>query len=135
LHAYSYVDADPTGTISQRLNQTDVDGTVSYTEAAQPSTTTGVAEQTPGVFALEQNSPNPCTPSTRIDFTTTKEGPASLRVFDLLGREVAVPVNENRAPGRYSERFDAGRVVSEVYIYMLRTPEGERSSSRMVIST
>jgi hypothetical protein len=133
FHSYSYVDADPAGAVSYRLKQMDLDGTVNYTDPVQLSTTTGVAEQKPDVFALEQNFPNPFNPSTRIAFTTTKEGPVSLRVYDLLGREVALLVNENRVPGRYDERFDAGRLASGVYIYTLKTPEGERSS-RMVLS-
>jgi len=97
---------------------------------------TSVAESAPersSSFALEHNYPNPFNPSTQIAFTTTKEGPVSLRVYDILGREVAVLFNGNRNPGHYTERFDGGRVASGVYIYVLRSSEGQRSG-RMVLS-
>jgi hypothetical protein len=99
------------------------------------SNVTGVA-QSPNVsstFALKPNYPNPFNPSTQIAFSITKEGPVSLRVYDILGREVATLVNENRKPGQYTERFDGSRVASGVYMYVLRSSEGHLTS-RMLLS-
>lgn len=95
---------------------------------------TGVAGITqPTVYSLSQNYPNPFNPSTQISFATTKAGPVSLRVYDILGREVATLVNETLPPGQYTERFDGSRVASGVYIFVLKSGEGQRSN-RMVLS-
>jgi hypothetical protein len=82
---------------------------------------------------LNPNYPNPFNPSTQIAFSTTKEGPVSLRVYDVLGREVVTLVNENRKAGEYTERFDGSRLASGVYMYVLQSAEG-RLTSRMVLS-
>jgi hypothetical protein len=99
------------------------------------SNLTGIA-QSPNVsstFALKPNYPNPFNPSTRISFSITKEGPVTLRVYDILGREVATLVNETRKPGQYTERFDGSRLASGVYMYVLRSSEGQLTS-RMILS-
>ena len=87
----------------------------------------------PAKFSLTQNFPNPFNPSTQIVFSVTKEGPVTLRVFDILGREVATLVNGNRKPGEYTERFDGTRLASGVYMYVLQAAEG-RLTSRMILS-
>jgi hypothetical protein len=56
----------------------------------------------------------------------------SLRVYDILGREVATLVSENRKPGQYTERFDGSRMASGVYMYVLRSSEGQLTS-RMIL--
>jgi chitinase len=78
-------------------------------------------------FVLEDNYPNPFNPTTRIDYTVgVISGQSSvvsdvrLVVYDVLGREVAVLVNEKKSPGRYSERFNASRLASGVYLYRLQ---------------
>ncbi len=95
----------------------------------------------PAEYVLTQNYPNPFNPSTTIEYTVPKAGgqPASgdrlaagdrpavgervgrvrLAVYDLLGREVALIVDEEQRPGRYSVRFDAGPLSSGVYFYRL----------------
>lgn len=87
----------------------------------------------PETFSLTQNFPNPFNPSTQIVFSVTKEGPVTLRVFDILGREVATLVNGNRKAGEYSERFVGSRLASGVYMYVLQSAEG-RLTSRMILS-
>jgi ligand-binding sensor domain-containing protein len=84
-------------------------------------------------FKLGQNYPNPFNPSTQIAFSITKGGPVSLRVYDILGHELATLVNENLKPGQYTERFDGSRVASGVYVYVLRSSEG-LLTSKMVLS-
>ena len=79
----------------------------------------------PSRFLLNANYPNPFNPSTLISFSTTREGPVALRIYDILGREVATLVNENRKPGKYTERWDGGRASSGVYVYVLRSSEGQ----------
>jgi hypothetical protein len=86
---------------------------------------TGVEEEAastvPGGFALMQNYPNPFNPSTTIGFRVSGLGSrfVKLTVFDLLGREVAVLVNEKREPGDYSVTWNAGGITSGVYYYVL----------------
>ena len=92
------------------------------------SPTTAVVAEPPGTmptaFRLEQNYPNPFNPATVIRFTVAAPSPegarglygVSLRVYDLLGREVAVLVNEEKPTGSYTVRFDGSRLPSGVYL-------------------
>ena len=84
---------------------------------------TDVGEQTashiPRYSELRQNYPNPFNPTTNIGFRIADFGLVRLAVYDLLGREVAVPVNEWKAPGSYEARFDASGLASGVYLYRL----------------
>jgi hypothetical protein len=74
----------------------------------------------PQSLALEQNYPNPFNPSTRIGFQILDFGFASLKVFDILGREVATLVNEQLKPGSYEATFDGSRLSSGIYFYRLQ---------------
>jgi hypothetical protein len=81
-----------------------------------------VTANAPEIFSLEQNYPNPFNPATRIRFSIPASAPdkVSLRVFDLLGREVASLVNETLAAGIYEATFDATRLSSGTYFYRLQ---------------
>ena len=91
------------------------------------------ARQLPEIYALAQNYPNPFNPSTRISFSITKEGPVSLQVYDVLGREVATLVNENRKAGQYTEQFNGNQTASGVYMYVLRSSEGQLVGRMMLL--
>jgi hypothetical protein len=80
----------------------------------------------PKDFALYQNYPNPWNPSTTIEYDLPKAAQVSLTVYDLLGREVAILVNETEEPGKYSVQCDGSHLTSGVYFYRLqaRRPEG-----------
>ncbi len=71
-------------------------------------------------FNLEQNYPNPFNPSTTIKFSVPTNEFITLKVYDVLGNEVTTLVNEQRAPGTYEVRFDAGSLASGVYVYKLQ---------------
>ncbi|MBF8296050.1 MAG: 5'-Nucleotidase domain protein, partial [Bacteroidetes bacterium] len=88
-------------------------------------TATIVEEQSeiPAVFALEQNYPNPFNPTTNFEFRIANLGLVKLLVFDLLGREVAVLVNEEKPAGTYRATWDAGKMSSGVYFYRLTAGE------------
>jgi hypothetical protein len=73
----------------------------------------------PVEFALYQNYPNPFNPGTSFEFRVPSSGLVTLSVYDLLGREIATLVNEVRAPGAYTERWDASSLSSGVYFYKL----------------
>lgn len=75
----------------------------------------------PQQFVLEQNYPNPFNPSTNIRFSIVKGASVSLKVYDVLGKEVATLVNEYLEPGTYSSSFSARSLSSGLYFYRLRS--------------
>ncbi|TSA23030.1 T9SS C-terminal target domain-containing protein [bacterium] len=83
---------------------------------------TGVTERElqPTRFSLSQNFPNPFNPSTAISYQLAAVGFATLKVFDVLGREVATLVSGNRAAGVHTIRWDAPSMPSGVYFYRLQ---------------
>jgi glucuronoarabinoxylan endo-1,4-beta-xylanase len=85
--------------------------------------TTSVDDSTPlpETFKLLQNYPNPFNPTTRIGYSIPANSYISLKVFDLLGQEVATLFEGNRDAGSYIEKFDCTRLASGVYLYRLKT--------------
>ncbi len=81
------------------------------------STASGVPE----VFALKQNFPNPFNPATRISYSIQRKQNITLKIFDLLGREIATLVDQQQTPGLYEITWDAGACESGVYFYRLQT--------------
>ncbi|HMS65898.1 MAG TPA: T9SS type A sorting domain-containing protein [Ignavibacteria bacterium] len=73
----------------------------------------------PDNFSLKQNYPNPFNPTTNIEFAISGSGFVSLKIYDILGKEVAALVNENLNSGTYNYRFDASALNSGVYFYSL----------------
>ena len=70
-------------------------------------------------YSLSQNYPNPFNPVTKINYSIPKSSLTKLRVYDLLGREVATLVNDMKQPGMYSVDFDGTNFSSGVYFYKL----------------
>jgi hypothetical protein len=77
------------------------------------------SESMPAVVSLDQNYPNPFNPSTTIKFELPRASLVSLKVYDILGREVSVLVNDRKEPGAYEVRFDGSNLASGVYFYRL----------------
>jgi CubicO group peptidase (beta-lactamase class C family) len=88
-----------------------------------PPISTGMKEHEamPTRFALEQNYPNPFNPNSDIRYQISEFGIVKLAVYDILGREVAVLVNELKAPGTYQVRFDAAGLPSGIYFCRLQS--------------
>ena len=85
-------------------------------------TVTGVGNnETPVSFKLSQNYPNPFNPVTKITYALPKSGLVTLRVYDILGREVALLINEVKSAGNYSVDFNAFNFTSGVYFYKLES--------------
>jgi hypothetical protein len=87
----------------------------------------------PGQFRLEQNFPNPFNPSTVLRVQLPEAGVVKLEVYDVLGRNVALLVNEKRNAGRHDVRWDAFGLPSGVYI--CRMTAGNFSASRKMLLT
>jgi hypothetical protein len=87
--------------------------------------TTGIKDTNAGVipkqFALHQNYPNPFNPSTTIQYQIPKANHVTLNVFDVLGREVATLVNEQKPAGTYTVQFEGSGLTSGVYFYRLQS--------------
>lgn len=71
-------------------------------------------------FVLEQNYPNPFNPTTKISFSIPSAGNYSLKVYDILGKEVASLVEEYKIAGNYEVVFNASNLPSGMYIYRLQ---------------
>jgi hypothetical protein len=134
---YTYLDQNvPSGRLYYRLKQIDLDGTIHYSDPISVDILTDVLEApTPTAYVLQQNYPNPFNPSTKIKFSIpvgTEHAPSLLRVYDVLGREVATLVNESLPPGSYEVTFDAAGLASGVYFYRL-TVGAFMQAKRMVL--
>jgi hypothetical protein len=92
-----------------------VDDIKLYTYCADIINSIGNTEQLPAKYSLEQNYPNPFNPVTRINYAIAKQGLVKLSVFDILGREVSVLVNEVKAPGHYTIDFNSTGLSSGIY--------------------
>jgi hypothetical protein len=90
------------------------------------------ASDLPIDFGLDQNYPNPFNPTTEIGFRITDFEMVSLKVFDVLGREVATLVNEEKSPGSYSVRWDATNVGSGMYFCRLES-NGQPEIKKMLL--
>ncbi|MBK7228181.1 MAG: T9SS type A sorting domain-containing protein [Ignavibacteriales bacterium] len=74
----------------------------------------------PDDFVLNQNYPNPFNPSTIISWQSPVSGWQTLKVYDVLGKEVATLVNEFKPIGKYEIEFNASKLSSGVYFYQLK---------------
>lgn len=84
-----------------------------------PITGVGNHNSAPDKYYLSQNYPNPFNPETRINYSIMKAGLVSLKVYDMLGREVAVLVNSYKTAGNYIVEFKASELSSGIYYYKL----------------
>ncbi|MGD1007418.1 MAG: S8 family serine peptidase [Ignavibacteriaceae bacterium] len=76
--------------------------------------------QIPTVYALFNNYPNPFNPSTIIQYQLPTNGMVTIKVYDILGREVKTLVNDYKTAGNYSVSFDASKLASGIYFYQIR---------------
>jgi poly(beta-D-mannuronate) lyase len=94
--------------------------------------------QEPGIFinngfALFQNYPNPFNPSTTIRYALNSRGFVRLKIFDILGSEIAVLVNHEQSAGTYAVRFNSENLVSGTYISVLDFNSGRKSEKLLLI--
>lgn len=124
-HQYIYTDKNlPAGSFLYRYKQINFDGSYSFSAILE------VDIDAPKDFSLSQNYPNPFNPVTTIKFTIptspqtsilSKGEVVTLRVYDMLGREVVTLMNEEKQPGTYEVQFDATGLSTGIYFYRLTT--------------
>ncbi len=122
---YAHVDdisAVQGNSIYYRLKQIDFGGAFEYSDEIL------VENLTPVVYSLDQNYPNPFNPATTIKFGIPEDNFVSLKVFNVLGEEVATLINEIKSAGTYNVEFNASSLPSGMYLYVLRTGENNASS-------
>ncbi|MBI5808184.1 MAG: T9SS type A sorting domain-containing protein [Ignavibacteriales bacterium] len=153
---YSFVDANPpSGKVQYRLKQIDTDGSFEYSQVVQVET------ELPKQFSLEQNYPNPFNPTTTIKYSipsvmvslpdevrlsnhnnadvipslSRDEVHVTLKIYDLLGREVATLVNENQKPGTYNYQFSIGsyELSSGIYFYQLQVGDFIQTKKMLIM--
>jgi hypothetical protein len=124
---YSFIDDNPLLEKNKyRLKQVDYDGAYKFSEEIT------VEYTIPSSFKLGQNFPNPFNPTTSIRYEISSTQFVTLEVYDVLGREVATLVNEEKPAGTYKVDFNASSLSSGVYIYTLKV-NGVTISRQMIL--
>ncbi len=115
--------------LQYRLKQIDFDGKYEYSNAVE------VKIDAPSKTVLEQNYPNPFNPETTIIYKVQPASKVSLKVYDLLGREVATLVDEFKQAGTYNSQFSIlnYQLSSGVYFYKLQTDNGFSETKKLMI--
>ena len=115
IQYYTFTDKNlEVGSYTYRLKQVDFDGTFEYSESVE------INVLAPNVFTLQQNFPNPFNPETIISYSIPNSGVVTLKVYDMLGREIQTLVNEFQSSKTYSVNFDASDLSSGIYLYKLQ---------------
>lgn len=83
--------------------------------------------------SLSQNYPNPFNPTTVINYQLPVSGKVTLKVYDLLGRELATLVNDRENAGSYSVKFDGSRLASGIYFYRLQAGSFSQTKKLMLV--
>lgn len=135
---YSFTDTNlpSTESVDYRLKQIDNDGTYNYSKFISVNLTniTDVEfEEMPTDYSLSQNYPNPFNPSTSIKFSLPKNGFVDLRVFNMLGQEVAQLVNNEMRAGYHQVNFDASSLSSGIYFYSIQISNGFVSTKKLML--
>ncbi|HRI45593.1 MAG TPA: T9SS type A sorting domain-containing protein, partial [Ignavibacteriaceae bacterium] len=120
IREYSFIDKaiKESGLFNYRLKQIDFDGSYEYSNEIEIS-----VDLVPTEFSLSQNYPNPFNPSTKISYAIPTSANVTLKVFDVVGNEVATLVNGNKEPGNYEVTFEATNLSNGVYFYELKANE------------
>jgi photosystem II stability/assembly factor-like uncharacterized protein len=102
------------------------------TTGGNPTSVQGNGNQ-PHAFILHQNYPNPFNPTTTIEYSLPKGDFVTLKVYNLLGQEVATLTNEFKPAGKYAVKFNAGFLASGIYIYTLRAGNLQKTHIMMLL--
>lgn len=92
-----------------------------------------VSSEVPATFGLQQNYPNPFNPTTQIKYDIAKASYVAIKVFDVLGNEVATVFNGNLAAGKYSADFNASNLATGIYFYSLSVDGQKIDTKKMIL--
>lgn len=127
--SYSFEDKNlHSGNYSYRLKQIDYNGNYEYFNLSGE-----VVVGVPGKFAMSQNYPNPFNPATVISYQLPVSGLTSIKVFDMMGREVAQLVNEVKEAGYYTVKLDGSKLSSGMYFYKIQAGEFSETKKMMLV--
>ncbi|RJQ64937.1 MAG: T9SS C-terminal target domain-containing protein [Stygiobacter sp.] len=125
---YSFQDGNPSvGKVQYRLKQIDFNGVFEYSPIVE------VKVEAPSQLKLAQNYPNPFNPETTISFQIPFASHVTLKVYDVLGREVATLVDEFKQAGTYVKTLHATSLPSGVYFYKLQTDNGFSETKKLML--
>ena len=116
----------PDGNYIYRLKQIDYNGVFDFSHEVE------VVVDAPAEYALEQNYPNPFNPSTTINYSIAEAGLVKIAVYNLLGQEVALVLNEFIEAGSHSITFDASDLTSGAYFYTIETPQFKQTRKMLL---
>ena len=111
----------------------EVSGTVTTIQLTDIASVERLSNERPSGYVLEQNYPNPFNPSTTIRYAIPQSSQVSLKVYDVLGREVATLVNARQPAGVYVANFDATALPSGMYFYRLQAGSFSETRKMMLI--
>ncbi len=92
-----------------------------------------ISSEVPSAFGLQQNYPNPFNPTTQIKYDIAKASYVAVKVFDVLGNEVATVFNGNLAAGKYSADFNASNLATGIYFYSLSVDGQKIDTKKMIL--
>lgn len=92
-----------------------------------------IVEEVPKVYALNSNYPNPFNPTTQISYQIPNDGFVNLTIYNSLGQEVAVLVDQQQSIGRYSVQFDASNLSSGIYFYRIAAGEFNQVKKMLLV--
>jgi len=125
---YSFTDNTPhSGVVKYKLKQIDFDGTFSYSEEVT------VNNELAKSFKLFEPYPNPFNPSTTIKYSIPSVSNISLKIYDILGNEVANLVKEKKDAGEYEFNFNASNLASGIYFYKLQAGSFSQTKKLMLL--
>ena len=103
------------------------DSLIQAVKKAMLSEPPGEWKEVPAQFFLGQNYPNPCNPTTHIDYVIPVPSRVSLKIYNTLGEQVTTIFERDMQPGRYTEIWSPSRLASGIYLYRLfaRTTNGQ----------
>ncbi|MFQ3597369.1 MAG: T9SS type A sorting domain-containing protein [Chloroherpetonaceae bacterium] len=127
--SYSFLDRTASGKVQYRLKQIDFDGQFEYSPIIE------VDAGLPKQFTLSQNYPNPFNPTTVISYQLPTASTVSLKIYDVLGKEVATLVNGRQDAGTYNFNFNASTLASGIYFYRLQASATNGASGSNFVQT
>ncbi|MCK9280075.1 MAG: T9SS type A sorting domain-containing protein [Melioribacteraceae bacterium] len=98
-----------------------------------PTSVEGTENTLPTVYSLSNNYPNPFNPTTKIKYDLPKESMVTLKVFDILGREVTTLVSQNQKAGYYEVNFNGSQLATGVYVFRIQANDFVQTKKMMLV--